>query len=160
MKVSDLFEGMYVVKSADGVEKRFKDANSAEAKAWKEKTAKKAKPAKYSPQWWTEKWEKSGFDDYDTLWPWTKISADDAAEIEKIAKDIFGGRMDDLSIISHSEITLESGQDVAVATIRATFEWSEEDDIGIRGEPVSDMQTFKVMRDDKNPKKLVFTGYK
>lgn len=39
-----LGEGVFVVKSLDGVEKRFKDANSPEAIEWKNKEAKKRKP--------------------------------------------------------------------------------------------------------------------
>ena len=41
-KHKGLNEGMYVVKSKDGVEKRFKDADSADAKTWKSSTQKKA----------------------------------------------------------------------------------------------------------------------
>lgn len=42
MKVSQLLtEGAFVVKSKDGVEKRFKNPDSPEAKAWKEKTVGK-----------------------------------------------------------------------------------------------------------------------
>lgn len=45
MKVTQLLnEGMYVVKNRDGVEKRFKSADSADAKAWKDSSS--AKPTK------------------------------------------------------------------------------------------------------------------
>lgn len=44
MKVTQLLEGMYVVKNRDGVEKRFKDPKGVQALSWQE-SGKKAEKA-------------------------------------------------------------------------------------------------------------------
>lgn len=59
MKIQELFEGSFVVKNKDGKEKRFKDADSVEAKAFKVSSTKKASPEKYSKQWWIAQEEKA-----------------------------------------------------------------------------------------------------
>jgi hypothetical protein len=51
MKINDLVaEGTFVVKSKDGVEKRFKSATSPEALEWKEKTVRKPRAASPSKE--------------------------------------------------------------------------------------------------------------
>ena len=85
----EMNEGMHVVKSKDGIEKRFKDVNSVEAKSWKENTAKKmsVKLAVYSDSYWEKK--ESNSDDSNFLTPWEKIGqqGDDSDQIERLVKD-------------------------------------------------------------------------
>lgn len=162
MKIKELLnEGMYVVKSKDGVEKRFKDANSAEAKAWAESTRKKVKAEKYSQAWWEQKYSKYEWEN-DDAFPWSKISNEEVADqFDKIAKEQGFGRIEDWTVSGRTERKVE-GVDTAIAVIRMTFSFGKEDDMGLDvedGERISDAEYIKLRRDTKNPKKLVFMGY-
>ena len=157
-------EGMYVVKSKDGVEKRFKDADSAEAKAWKEKTAKKpvVPKEKYSAEWWEYHWNKDdGFSD--KLFPWTKLSRDtiDSKAIEAAVKDagFMMKNVDDFTVGKAIDKKI-GGVDCAGVIVRVSYSFTKDDDMGIDSdEPVSDAQSIYVVRDPKNPAKLIFAGY-
>lgn len=158
MKIAELLtEGMYIVKSKDGVEKRFKDADSAEAKAWKESTAKKTKVAVYSQKYW------EGKDDGERIVPWTKITVDEIADqFDAIASDQGFGRIDDWTKQKNGETKVE-GVDVATVGVRMAFSFGKEDDMGLDvegDERISDSQYIQLRRDVKDPRKLVFAGYK
>lgn len=158
-KKRGLDEGMYVVKSADGVEKRFKDANSAEAKAWKEKTAKKAKvkPAQYSTEYW-QALEDKALDNRDRNFvaPWDDITYDDDG-VEAIVKSEFHSKNLDWTFGRKGKM-VRDGVQCATVQIRVMFEYGPEDDLGLE-EPVSDAQTILVGRSPKNPKQLDFIKY-
>lgn len=160
MKISELLnEGMYVVKSKDGVEKRFKDVNSAEAKAWAASTRKKSKLERYSQEWWEDKEAK--FHNVLDL-PWTKITPDEVSDqFKKIARAQGFGRIDDWSVAGRGEVKVD-GVFCAVAVVRMMFSFGKEDDMGLDvegDERVSDSEYIKLRRDTKNPNKLVFAGF-
>ena len=159
-----LREGMYVVKSKDGVEKRFKDADSDEAKAWKEQTAKKAtvKFEKYSQPYWDREYEKSEFDE-ERVWPWDIVTRYDlegddlAAAFEASGHNI--EHVDSWDYVRKGH-KIVNGVDCAGAVVRMTYFYTKDDDIGIDGdEPVSDSQNILVVRNPKDPKKLIFGGF-
>lgn len=156
MKITELFEGMYVVKSKDGVEKRFKDADSAEAKAWKEKTAKNIKPAVYSDAYWEKKEEES--DDYDFVTPWKKIGNlnSDSDQIERLVRDQYVGKTD--WTLGRADEMKRDGTSCATRVVRVMFEYGPDDDMGV-DEPVSDVQSILVARDPKKPKQIDFVKY-
>jgi len=148
-------EGMYVVKSKDGVEKRFRDADSAEAKAWKEKTAKNIKLAVYSNAYWEKKEEDS--DDYDFVTPWKKIGDAEVDAIEAIVRDQHGAGQTDWTFGKAGEMDRE-GTSCATRVIRVQFEYGPDDDMGV-DEPVSDTQAILVGRNPKKPKQIDFIKY-
>ncbi len=154
-----LDEGMFVVKSADGVEKRFRDADSVEARAWKSSTAKKSnvKLAVYSDAYWEKKADDS--EDMDYLTPWTKIGTtnDDNDAIERIVKDQHGAGTTDWTFGKAGEEKRE-GTSCATRVIRVMFEYGPEDDMGV-DEPTSDVQSILVARNPKKPKQIDFVKY-
>ena len=154
-----LNEGMYVIKSKDGVEKRFKDADSADAKAWKEKTAKKTnvKIALYSDAYWEKK--ESDSDDSNFLTPWKKIGEqdNDSDQIDRIVKDMHGAGKTDWTLGKVSEMKRD-GTSCATRVVRVMFEYGPEDDMGV-DEPTSDTQSIMIARDPKKPKQLDFINY-
>ena len=165
MKIVELNEGMYVVKSQDGVEKRFRDASSAEAKEWKastsKKPAKKSVPTeKFTQEWWDYKEEKA---DGDGVYPWSKIGQ---YELDfDVLKDAFeqagygAQNIDDWSIVKKIDTKL-NGVTTAAAQLRVVYVYTKDDDIGIEGDdPVSDSGLINVARSTKNPNKFIFTGY-
>lgn len=162
MKIAELLnEGMYVVKSKDGVEKRFKDANSAEAKAWKDSTQKKTvtKFPKYGKVYWSRKADDYN---YDGKLPWSKIDSMEVGDqFEKIAKEQGFGRVEDFHVTKRDEMNVD-GVTVATVSVRMVFSFGKEDDLGLDvegDERVSDSQYIKLRRDTKHPEKLVFAGY-
>lgn len=156
---SKMNEGMFVVKSKDGVEKRFKDTDSAEAKAWKEQTAKKTnvKLAVYSDAYWEKKEDDS--DDRDFMTPWTKIGerGDDSDQIERLVKDQHGAGQTDWTLGKVGEMKRE-GTSCATRVVRIMFEYGPDDDMGV-DEPTSDTQSILVARNPKKPKQLDFVNY-
>lgn len=150
-KTVDLLEGMWVIKSMDGVEKRFKDKNSPAAKEWERSIKKKpAKAPKYSQEWWYSQ-------DVD-VYPWDKINAyDDNDEIQRIATAQFGKAMDDWSLgkAYYREV---DGVETAHAEVRVSYTYGPEDDMGSE-EQVSDSERIKIRRDVKKPETLVFAGF-
>lgn len=157
-------EGMWVVKSKDGVEKRFKDVDSPEAKAWKESTAKKptAPKEKFTAEWWDHKAQKDQQGgNFDGIYPWTKIDRHllDAKDIEAAVKDA-GFNMknvDDFNVTGKADKKID-GVDCAGVKIRVAYSFDKDDDMGVDG-PVSDAQSIIVVRSPKNPAKLIFAGY-
>lgn len=162
-------EGAYVVKSKDGVEKRFKSADSAEAKAWAASTQKKpakVKAEKYSQAWWDDKYldNKSGYmAGTHSVFPSTKIDELEVGDqFDKIAKQEGLGRVEDWTVGGRGTSEVD-GVRVATISIRMMFSFGKEDDLGLDvegDERVSDTQYITLRRDTKNPKKLVFAGYK
>lgn len=152
-------EGMWVVKSKDGIEKRFKDADSSEAKAWKtseQKKPSKVKLAAGSQAYWETK------DDGDRIVPWTKISTEEISDqFDGIARQQGMGRIEDWTAQGKSEMKVDD-VDTATIKVRMMFSFGKEDDLGldVKGdERVSDSQNIRLRRDTKDPKKLVFAGY-
>ena len=149
--LKQLDEGMFVVKNLDGVEKRFKDDTSPEAKAWAKTKSEKTKSSiKFSDAWWEEQ-------DLDVT-PKTQI-VDASDEIDSIVKDHFGGKhiTTDWTLGSKGTIEVE-GTTCATRVIRVMYEHKPESDLG-HDEPVSDSQNIVVRRDRKNPNKIVFVKY-
>ena len=72
MKLQQLLEGMWIVKNRDGKEKRFKDDNSPEARAWAASSSpvKKRKAAKYSDDWWHDNLDHDGPPPWDKFVSW------------------------------------------------------------------------------------------
>lgn len=155
-------KGMWVIKNKDGVEKRFKDDESPEAKAWKESSKKRApaekgekaeKAEKYSQEWWHYK----EFADVTPL-PWTRLrDADISDEIDKIVKDQFGNITTDYTFGKMSELKRD-GVDCAAMVVRVMYEVTPEDDLGVE-ETVQDSQSILVARNPKNPKKIDFVKF-
>lgn len=149
----NLNEGMWVVKSMDGVEKRFKDRDSAEAKEWASSIKKKptkVKAPKFSQEWWEAQDPEVS--------PWEKIDEyRDSDEIQRIAAEQFGKAMDDWSVEKKFNKVV-NGVDCAHATIRVTYTYGPEDDMG-HDEEVSDAERIVVRRDVKKPETLVFAGF-
>ena len=158
----EMNEGMYVVKSKDGIEKRFKDADSVDAKAWKEKTAKKTnvKLAVYSDAYWEKKeLDADGADNRDFTTPWTKIGeqGDDSDQIERIVKDHHGAGKTDWTFGKSNEMKRD-GTSCATRVVRIMFEYGPDDDMGV-DEPTSDTQSIVVARNPKKPNQLDFINY-
>ncbi len=155
MRVSEIInEGAYVVKNKDGAEKRFKDADSAEAKAWKESSSKKAKPEKYSQEYWDAQADKMV-----RPLPWTKLTTDyDVTnEITNIVKDQFGDIEFDWTF-GQAGAKIRDGVECATVKVRVMYEIRPEHDLGV-SKPTSDSQVITVGRNPKNPKKIDFLGY-
>lgn len=154
----ELNEGMWVVKSSDGVEKRFKDVDSAEAKAWKSSSQKKSsnvKLAVYSDPYWEKKEDESS--DSDFVSPWKKIGDAESDQIERLVKDQHGAGKTDWTLGKASETTRD-GTTCATRVVRIMFEYGPGDDMGV-DEPTSDTQSILVARNPKKPKQLDFVKY-
>lgn len=157
-----LKEGMFVVKNKDGKEKRFKDHNSAEAKAFKDsKAPSKVKLAAYSAAYWKS---KDADPNFEGVVPWERIKEHEVSDqFDGIARQQGLGRVEDWTISGgRGYVEADGIKQVASVTIRMMFSFGKEDDLGldIEGdERVSDSQYVKLRRDTKNPKKLVFAGY-
>ncbi len=146
-----LAEGVFIVKNKDGKEKRFKDANSAEAVAWKDSSSKKStKAAKYSQEWWNEQ-------DVD-LRPDDKITMDDDGQVDRILRAEMHRAADDWTFGKHYTKNV-NGVTVAGRIVRAGWMITKDDDLGIEDE-VEHYENLGIVRDVKNPKKFVFDGYK
>lgn len=157
-------EGMYVVKSKDGVEKRFKDDDSAEAKAWRQKIAKKAvaPKEKFTAEWWDYKAEKDHQGgNFDGVYPWSKIDRY-SLDVEALS-DVFDDagfnpkHVDDFSVIGKADKKI-NGVDCAGVKIRVSYSFDKEDDMGVDSF-ISDAQNIIAVRDPKNPAKYIFAGY-
>lgn len=160
MKVSELLnEGMFVVKSKDGVEKRFKNADSAEAKAWKDSTSKKSTPkvAAYSDMYWEKK--KDASNDRGFVTPWSIINGDTNAydEIQRIVESQHGSGQTDWTIVREGGMKRD-GTSCATAEVRVQFEYGPDDDMGV-DEPTSDTQAILVARNPQKPKQIDFIKY-
>jgi hypothetical protein len=153
-KFESLDEGMYVVKNKDGVEKRFKDHESPEAKAWKT-SSKTAKFAVYSDAYWENKKDTSKYGD-DVVTPWAKIDEDDPA-IARIVKQQFGKNADDWHLSKQTSTKID-GTTCTVASLRVSLQYTKDDDLGLDGD-VEDSQVIKIARDPKSPKTVKFHGY-
>lgn len=155
MKIKELlYEGMFVVKNKDGKEKRFKDANSAEALAWKQSESPKKAPkaVKYSQGWWNDQ-------DVD-VYPNDKITFDDDGQVDQIVDKEMGKRKpEDWTFGRHYSKNV-NGIAVAGRVVRVGWMITKDDDLGTGDEPVEHYENFGVVRDVKNPSKFVFDGYK
>lgn len=163
MKISELFEGMFVVKNKDGKEKRFKDKTSPEAKEFALSSSPKKTTVKvpvYGQLYWQQKEADANFEG---LLPWSRIQSDEvSAQFASIAEQHGLGRIDDFTLGSRGYVEAENIKQVASVVVRMSFSFGKEDDLGldIEGdERVSDSQNIKLRRDTKFPKKLVFAGY-
>jgi len=154
-------EGMFVVKNKDGKEKRFKDDNSAEAKAWKQSSTKKSsvKLAAYSQAYWEYKEQNATSS---IVLPWDKIDPTEIGDqFDRISAEQGFGRMDDFTVLGQSFGEVD-GVKVRKVKVRMVFSFGKEDDLGLdvkNDERISDVQTITLRRDTINPKKLVFAGY-
>lgn len=146
-----IHEGAFVVKNRDGKEKRFKDANSDEARAWQQSESPK-KAVKYNQEWWNNQ-------DVD-VHPLTKITHDDDGQVARILKDE-GPEADDWTFAGHYTKKVD-GVMVAGRIVRVGWIFTKDDDMGHAegDDSVEHYQNFGIVRDVKNPKKFVFDGYK
>jgi hypothetical protein len=146
----------WVIKNKDGKEKRFKDANSPEAVAWKNSSSPKKPPkaAQYTKEWWEAK-EDAGVE----LLPWSKIKGDEAAfdQIDAVVKDQFGDIETDWILLGTGERTRD-GVPCAITKVHVSYVVRPEDDMGVDQE-TSDAQSIFVGRNPKNPKKIEFLGF-
>jgi hypothetical protein len=159
-------KGSWVIKNKDGVEKRFKDDESPEAKAWKNSnSAKRPSPVpkeKFSKEWW--QYQEDNDKTFEKIMPWTKI---DKYDLDSASlKDAFESagwkekNVDDWSVIGRgTEINIK-GVPCAAVEIRVVYVFTKDDDMGIEGdEPVSDSGTFFAARSPKDPKKYIFARH-
>lgn len=153
---SSLSEGVFVVKNRDGVEKRFKNADSPEAKAWKdsEKPAK-AKVAKYSNDWWHDQLDKA--DDHNFVVPWDKLADRDSDAIDKVVNDQFNVDKIDWTLLKAGDI-VRDGTNCATRVVRVSYEYGPGDDMGV-DEPTSDSQLILVARNPKSPERIDFVRF-
>lgn len=151
MKFIQLYEGAYVIKNKDGKEKRFKDSNSSEAKAWKDSSTLKRSPLpkaeRFSADWWIDKEGDR---------PWDRI--EDGEDVNKILKKEMGKEPGDWTFGRHY-MKMVDGVNVAGRIVKATFVYGPNDDMGVEQE-VENTENYGVIRDVKNPKKLIFDGWK
>lgn len=143
-----LTEGIFVVKNKDGKGKRFKDANSAEARAWRDSSSKKT--VKYSQEWWDNQ-------DVDVR-PDDKITMDDDGQVQRILRSEIHRAPDDWTFGKHYAKNVD-GVNVAGRVVRAGWMITKDDDLGGKDD-VEHYDNFGIVRDVKNPKKFVFDGYK
>lgn len=143
-----LAKGRWVVSNKDGKEKRFKDANSAEARAWKDSSSSKA--AKYSQEWWDNQDAEHR--------PADKITMDDDNQIDRILAKESHRKPDDWTFSGHYTKNV-NGVIVAGRVIRAGWVITKDDDLGVEDD-VEHYENFGIVRDVKNPTKFVFDGYK
>ena len=160
-----LSEGTFVIKSKDGVEKRFKNADSTEALDWKETVAKKkaAPVEKYTNEWWYKRQMAS--DDFrGVIIPAAKIDLGVSngdlkiEDLEKMGEQLGFANVDDYHLVRHGYMNVDGYRGVATATIRVVAVYEPEDDIGV-DETTSETYTVIVRRDVKDPKKFVFVRF-
>lgn len=183
MKVLDLFEGAWVVKNLDGVEKRFKDDKSEAAKQWRMTRSKKKAAPKFTQTWWKQKEDRDYYGD--SLYPWTPIDDEEVTmdflvkqadftkdgvdhwritkrETKQLTNQSLRKMIDSSSDVGKALIAkLEKREDlpeVAVAIVRVAVHYTADDDLG-HDSDVEESQSIRVTRDPENPKKLVFGGY-
>lgn len=152
-------KGVWVIKNKDGVERRFKDDESAAAIAWKNSSSpSKVKVAVHSQAYW-EKKEEAGA----VLLPWSRITIEELADqFDHLSSEAGFGRVDDWTIGRHYEVSV-SGVDTAHVAVRVAYSFGKEDDMGLDvegDERISDSQQIIVRRDVTRPSKLVFAGYR
>jgi hypothetical protein len=148
-------EGNWVIKSIDGIEKRFKDRDSVEAKAWSSTVAKKrsAKKVKYSLEWWEEQ----------ELTPWSKISlGTDKGQLsveilENLSAHSFNNIVD-LHLIGKTFEQLIDNIPCAHTKLTIMVAYSKDDDLGLADDTM-DSYTIIVRRDMKDPTKFVFVKF-
>lgn len=155
--------GVFIVKSKDGVEKRFRGVGPQNnlppaAHEWKESYAKKPakeKHEKFSQGWWEAKEEA----DEDAVMPWTKIKGHDLtdADLKRAFQDAGADNVDDWHIDSQGEKKID-GVFCATVKLRLHVTYTKDDDMG-SDEDISDAVYITVNRDPKNPKKFVFHSY-
>lgn len=87
MKLSDiLFEGMWVIKSKDGVEKRFKDDKSEAAQAWANSIQKKQRAAPVDKAGQRKAAENLCWQAISTASEWTEMDEADVIRTQIIPK--------------------------------------------------------------------------
>ncbi len=154
MKVTEILnEGVFVVKSKDGVERRFKDADSVEAKAWQSSTQLKTKFPKYGKIYWERQADNP---DYNGLLPWDKIQSHEVEDqLEKIIRQGSFGRVEDYHVVRQGTMNVE-GLNLATVTVRIMQSFDKEE---AADEGVLDTQNIRLRRDNKRPEKLVFATF-
>ncbi len=140
------------IKITEGKEKRFKDADSPEAKAWeRSESPKKTKATKYSQEWW--------HDQNVDLYPDSKITHDDDGQVERLIKtEMHKMAPDDWTFGNHYTKNVD-GVTVAGRVVRVGWMFTRGDDLGLDHD-TEHYENFGIIRDVKNPKKFVFDGYK
>lgn len=157
MRFTDILkEAMWVIKSKDGVEKRFKNDTSPEAIAWKDTVAKKpakAKIVKYSNEWWVER-----EDDVSYL-PWDKIT--DTEPNDAIEADVGGSFVptgyQHWSRVRSGEERID-GTFVSFTVVSLFVTYGPEDDLGVTHE-VEDSVLVKISRDRTNPENVTIKSF-
>lgn len=154
LQESQISEGVYVVKNKSGDEKRFKDANSDEAKAWKSSESKSKNLEKYTQEWWKVKERR----DYDAIVPWSPITESDVyPQLKKFVKDTWGATQYDLSsMMGATSEKLVDGVKCTTRYIRVMVMHEVDHDAGLEND-VEESYRIQVWRDPKNPKKLNFS---
>ncbi len=165
MKIQELLtEGAFVIKSKDGVEKRFKK-EGPESEAWSKTIAKKPKTVKaekFSTAWWEQK-EDAG--DVDMILPWTKIdkynlsSNDLEAAFENAG--IPAKNVDHWTTYGPTFKVID-GVKCASINLNVIAAYTKDDDLGLDftdRDVVSDSHPVVVARSPKDPKNLIFIGY-
>ena len=157
-------EGAFVIKSKDGVQKRFKNADSPEAIEWKNKVARppKVKAERFTDEWW----HKSA----SIVIPRSRIGQYDLFHggLEKQLKDHFvSSAINDFYIVDRG-FTNRDGTTCATAIVRVVYEFDMKD-MGYDDKTIAqsgnenglglESVTIKVARNRENPKKIDFLAY-
>ena len=174
----NLISEAWVIKNKDGREKRFKDKDSAEAKAWKASSnpPPKKKFALYTDEWWTAQMDKAmakhgwnRYADHFGMMPDDPIDTHDSyEELLAIFKRSNGDwDINDLHTIKHHQVVVD-GTTCAAVTLQITYEYDLRD-LGIPDDDESfvahgndgvgiESATMTVRRDRKTPSKLVLVS--
>jgi hypothetical protein len=164
MKINELLnEGMWVVKNKDGQEKRFKDSNSPDARAWVASSSKKPekmeKMEKYSDAWWDDlHWTGK----HEGPMPDSKIVAGPAGIM---SEDI--EKMDEAGIDAVEDFTItRNGRMMfgkttcATADIRVLVSYDAKE-MGVEHdqERIEESVYIRVRRNEEDPRKFVFVSF-
>lgn len=150
MKISELLEAAWVIKNKDGKEKRFKDSNSPEAKAWAASSAKLKTPM-YSKEWWDKKVASS----YDVIAPWESIHDGDipSATIKAAVKDLYGSSAYDIMGTKRLADTTVDGVRCARIALNVMVLHTAADDLGIEND-AEEIYKITFTRRIDDPKKF------
>jgi len=161
MKLDQLInEGTWVVKNLDGQAKRFRDMNSAEAKAWAASSSKKPeKLEQYSDAWWHEQYSSGKHDGPlpdDKIVPGPGgISSEDIESMPQAGID----SVEDFIITRNGRMPVGKTT-CATADIRVLISYdAKEMGVDHDEERIEDSVYIRVRRDAKDPKKFMFVSF-
>jgi hypothetical protein len=161
MKIKELLsEGMWVVKNKDGKERRFKDSNSPDARAWAASFSKKPeKMEKYSDAWWND---QHWYGKLTGPMPDSKIVAgpegimsEDIEKMDEVGIDA----VEDFTITRNGRMMVGKTT-CATADIRVLVSYDAKE-MGVEHdqERIEESVYIRVRRNEEDPRKFVFVSF-